>query len=280
MKILKTHRCFNGVLYYIEHPAKATGLSMAFTLYLPDARAPLPALTWLSGLTCGPENFTTKAGAYGLACDLGMVLIAPDTSPRGKNVADDSAYDLGQGAGFYVDATEEPWCQHFKMYSYITRDLQTVVAEHFPIDIKRQAISGHSMGGHGALTIGLKHPEIFKSISAFAPICAPSSVPWGQKAFQAYLGPNKKAWEAYDACHLVKKHGGKARGKILIDQGTADEYLREQLQPERFQQAAAESGQSVTVRMRGEFDHSYFFISSFIGDHLKFHRHALGTGTK
>ncbi|MBN4078898.1 S-formylglutathione hydrolase [Gammaproteobacteria bacterium AH-315-C21] len=275
MQILKTHYVFGGTLNYLQHHSAATKTSMKLSVFVPNKTGTLPTLTWLSGLTCTEDNFTTKAGAYKVAAELGMIIVAPDTSPRGDNVPNDTSYDLGQGAGFYLDATQAPWSEHFNMYSYITHDLQEFMLKHFPVNRSRQAISGHSMGGHGALTIGLKNPELFKSISAFAPIVAPSQVPWGQKAFAHYIGDNKDNWQHYDACELVKKLGGTDKTPILIDQGLADDFYETELKPELFQQACSEVGQKLTLRLQEGYDHSYFFMSSFIDDHLRFHHNNL-----
>jgi len=202
MEILKEHRLFGGTLKYVQHESTSTHTTMKLSIFIPSQTGPRPTLTWLSGLTCSEDNFTTKAGAYKVAAELGLIIVAPDTSPRGDNVANDESYDLGQGAGFYVDATEQPWSKHFNMYSYITKDLQELVNENFPAKQNKQAIFGHSMGGHGALTIGLKNLKTYKSISAFAPIVASSQVPWGQKAFTNYLGDDQTNWKNYDACQL------------------------------------------------------------------------------
>jgi len=275
MQVLKTHRLFDGTLSYVQHDSAATKTPMRLTVFVPNKTGRFPVFTWLSGLTCTEDNFTTKAGAYKLAAELGMVIVAPDTSPRGGNVPDDDAYDLGQGAGFYLDATQSPWSEHFNMNSYIVKDLQNLIVENFPIDSDRQAISGHSMGGHGALTIGLKHPELFKSISAFAPIVAPMQAPWGQKAFTNYLGKSHSNWKKYDACKLVKKYGGASHNEILIDQGLADDFYETELKPDLFQQACDEVEQKLELRLQKGYDHSYFFISSFIDDHLRFHHRNL-----
>lgn len=279
--ILNSHRCFSGSLHYCGHESDVLGCSMRFTTYLPDqSRGRLvPLLWWLSGLTCTEENFTIKAGAYAEASRLGIAIIAPDTGPRGEGVADDPAYDLGQGAGFYVDATERPWSAHFHMYSYVTRELQQEVTAEFPVDEGRQGISGHSMGGHGALVLGLRNPDIYRSISAFAPIVAPSQCPWGQKALTAYLGPNEAPWADYDACKLLESAGDRSGYPgILVDQGASDQFLEEQLKPELFEKAAQQSRQRLELRMQPGFDHSYFFVSSFIGDHLRHHMAILDGG--
>jgi len=226
-------------------------------------------LFWLSGLTCTEDNFTQKAGAQRVAAELGMILVMPDTSPRGEGVANDDAYDLGQGAGFYVDATEAPWAPHFKMYSYISEELPALIAAEFPVDTARMGISGHSMGGHGALTIGLRHPEMFRSISAFSPIVSPLNCPWGEKAMTAYLGIDREAWAAHDACALIRAKGASA--PILVDQGDADGFLKEQLKTHLLREACDAAGVAAGIRMQPGYDHSYFFIATFIEDHLRFH---------
>ncbi|MBL1294651.1 MAG: S-formylglutathione hydrolase [Thiotrichales bacterium] len=271
MEILKEHRLFGGTLKYVQHESTSTHTTMKLSIFIPSRTGPRPTLTWLSGLTCSEDNFTTKAGAYKVAAELGLIIVSPDTSPRGDNVANDKSYDLGQGAGFYVDATEKPWSKHFNMYSYITKDLQELVNENFPVNQNKQAIFGHSMGGHGALTIGLKNLKTYKSISAFAPIVASSQVPWGQKAFTNYLGDDQVNWKNYDACQLVKQHGSMNNATILIDQGLADDFYQTELKPELFEQACQETGQKLELRLHEGYDHSYFFISSFIDDHLRFH---------
>ncbi|MBU4138045.1 MAG: S-formylglutathione hydrolase, partial [Alphaproteobacteria bacterium] len=232
---------------------------------------PFPVLIWLSGLTCTEDNFTTKAGAYAAAAEHGVIIVAPDTSPRGEGVADDPAYDLGQGAGFYVDATEAPWAKHFRMESYVVGELIGLVDAEFPTT-KARSISGHSMGGHGALTLALRHPHLFRSVSAFAPISSPTRCPWGEKAFTAYLGPDRAVWEAHDAARLIETGVGEGcYDDILVDQGDADPFLVEQLKPELLVAAGAAVGQKVTLRMQPGYDHSYFFMASFIADHVAFH---------
>jgi S-formylglutathione hydrolase len=277
LETLETHRCFAGTLGIYRHVSAATGTPMRFSVYVPDGKGPFPAVIFLAGLTCTEENFTVKAGAYAHASKLGLVVVAPDTSPRGEGVADDGAYDLGQGAGFYIDATEKPWAPHFRMESYVARDLQTALRENFPVDPARQGITGHSMGGHGALTLALKHPDSFHSVSAFAPIVSPTRCPWGEKAFSAYLGPDRAEWAAHDASLLMV--GGAALGRyddILIDQGLADNFLEKELKPELFEEACQAVKQKLTLRRRPGHDHSYYFIQTFIGDHLAFHRERLG----
>ncbi|MNI39701.1 S-formylglutathione hydrolase [compost metagenome] len=228
-------------------------------------------LIWLSGLTCTEDNFTTKAGAYKAAAEHGVIIVAPDTSPRGEGVADDPAYDLGQGAGFYVDATQAPWAPHFRMESYVTGELIDLIDAQFPTT-KTRSIFGHSMGGHGALTLALRRPELFRSVSAFAPIASPTRCPWGEKAFTAYLGADRAEWAKHDAALLIE--GGAAAGAyddILVDQGEADSFLADQLKPELLQAAADKAGQGLTLRLQPGYDHSYFFMASFIDDHVAFH---------
>lgn len=276
LETVEQHRTFDGTLHVCRHASAATGTPMTFSVYVPDGGGPFPVLTWLSGLTCTHDNFTVKAGAYGVASQLKMIIAAPDTSPRGGGVADDEGYDLGQGAGFYVNATQEPWAPHFKMYDYITQDLQQAVFDHFPGDKTRQGISGHSMGGHGALTIALKNPDLFKSVSAFAPIVAPASVPWGQKALTAYLGADQKNWQLYDTTLLLNAGVGAGRfDGILVDVGTADPFLEKELKPELLEAACQNAGQKLTLRHQPGYDHSYFFITTFIADHLRFHAQRL-----
>jgi S-formylglutathione hydrolase len=272
LEILQQHRVHGGTLSYCRHDSAATGTAMKFSIFIPPGEGPHPLLLWLSGLTCTEENFTTKAGAYGAAAAAGLAVLAPDTSPRGEGVADDPAYDLGQGAGFYVDATEAPWTPHFKMESYVTRDLLAAVEAAFPLNPARRGISGHSMGGHGALTLALRHPDLFRSVSAFAPIVSPTRCPWGEKAFSAYLGEDRAAWAGHDASLLVEAGAAKgAYDDILIDQGTADSFLENQLKPHLFAEACAAAGQKLTLRMQEGYDHSYFFMASFIADHIAWH---------
>ncbi|BCW91102.1 S-formylglutathione hydrolase [Alphaproteobacteria bacterium SO-S41] len=271
LETLASHALFGGRLSVIRHASAATGMPMRFSVFVPAGKGPFPVLFCLAGLTCTEENFTVKSGIYGAAAKAGLMIVAPDTSPRGEGVADDPAYDLGQGAGFYVDATEAPWAPHFRMYSYITRDLQDAVRANFPADPARRGITGHSMGGHGALTIALKTPEMFRSVSAFAPIVSPLNCPWGEKALTAYLGPDRAAWRAHDACALIEDGAGTAFDDILIDQGLSDQFLENQLKPELIESAAAKAGRKVTVRRHAGYDHSYFFIASFTPDHVAFH---------
>lgn len=268
--------CFGGTQGVYEHISSETGTPMRFALYTPpQARdgTKLPVLWWLSGLTCTEENFTVKAGAQRLAAEHGMIVVAPDTSPRGDDVPDEESYDFGKGAGFYVDATEDPWAANYRMYSYIARELPELVLANFPARADAQAISGHSMGGHGALTVALKNPGTYKSVSAFSPIVAPSAVPWGQNALGKYLGAGEAAWASHDATRLVES--GARCPAILIDQGDADPFLTEQLKPEVFETACANAGQPLEFRMQSGYDHSYFFIATFLADHFAWHAKAL-----
>ena len=269
---------FGGTLSVHDHDSAACHGSMRFAVYTPpQARTgPVPLVWFLSGLTCNWSNVMEKSGLQRVASELGLMVVAPDTSPRGDAVADDAGYDLGQGAGFYLDATEAPWVPHFSMETYVTQELPALVAAHFPADMTRQGIMGHSMGGHGALTLNFRHPGRYAAVSAFAPIVAPSQVPWGQKALHAYLGDEGPAWGEHDACELVRRQP--TEQMILIDQGEADQFLEEQLRPELFEAACREAGQPVTVRRHPGYDHSYWFIASFIEDHLRHHARALAAG--
>ena len=281
MERISSSRSFGGEQAVWKHSSRALSCDMRFAVFTPPAerhgKGPHPTLFWLSGLTCSEDNFTVKAGAQRVAAELGLMIVAPDTSPRGDDVPDmdPKSYDFGKGAGFYLDATRDPWAKHYRMYSYVVDELPALIAKDFVGDAARTGISGHSMGGHGALTIHLKNPAKFKSCSAFSPIVAPSEVPWGKKAFSNYLGPDEKDWSAYDATRLLADQGP-SKAHILIDQGTADQFLAEQLRPEIFAQAAKKSGQKLTINMREGYDHSYFFIASFIEDHLRWHKAALG----
>jgi S-formylglutathione hydrolase len=268
--------CFGGVQGFYRHASRACAGPMRLAVYRPpQARlGRVPVLYFLAGLTCSEENFTVKAGAQRLAAELGLILVAPDTSPRNTGIADEAAdWEVGTAAGFYLDATQAPWSRFFNMYTYVSRELPELIGEHFPIDSGRQSIFGHSMGGHGALTIALKNPDRYRSVSAFSPIVAPSQVPWGHKAFSRFLGEDRAAWENYDACSLVKRRA--FPGTILIDQGDADKFLAEQLRPQLFETASRESGQALSLRMQPGYDHSYYFISTFMGDHLRHHAAAL-----
>ncbi|MEM8804093.1 MAG: S-formylglutathione hydrolase [Pseudomonadota bacterium] len=277
MEIVSETRLFGGRQITVQHDSAATGTPMRVAVFLPDVAGDCPAVVYLSGLTCTEDNVTQKAGAQRIAAELGMVFVAPDTSPRGDGVADDEAYDLGQGAGFYVNASEAPWAPHFRMYDYVTQDLMALIGAEFPVDMNRVGITGHSMGGHGALTIGLRHPELFKSISAFSPIVSPLNCPWGEKAMSAYLGNDRAIWAEHDACALIKARGW--AGEILVDQGDADGFLEEQLKTHLFEEACTEAGVSAHFRMQPGYDHSYFFIATFIEDHLR-HHHRILAGTQ
>ncbi len=274
METVATHACFGGRLLYCSHASNTTQCDMRFTIFLPPhAEAEKRPVVWhLSGLTCTEDNFTTKAGAYRVAAELGLIVIAPDTSPRGDDVADDEAYDLGQGAGFYLNATQAPWAQHYQMYDYITQELPELIFNEFSADADRQGIMGHSMGGHGALTIALKNPERFRSVSAYAPISNPVDCPWGQKAFAAYLGDDRAAWSQHDSCELMRGAGDRSGYPlILVDQGDADVFLDEQLKPDNFVAACESVGQKVELRMQPGYDHGFFFVSTFVEDHLRHH---------
>jgi S-formylglutathione hydrolase len=260
-----------------KHDSRSIGLPMRFSVFLPAQASSknVPALFYLAGLTCTEETFPIKAGAQRYAAEHGIALIAPDTSPRGADIpGEKDAWDFGAGAGFYVDATREPWAQRYRMYSYVTQDLREAVLAELPVDGAKLGIFGHSMGGHGALVLALRNPEIYRSVSAFAPIAAPSQCPWGVKAFSGYLGEDREAWKQYDASELVKQ-ASRFEGGILIDQGLADQFLKEQLHPDVFERNAREAGQDVTVRRHEGYDHGYFFISTFIGDHIAHHARVL-----
>lgn len=282
-ELISEHGCFGGLQRFYKHDSQAIGLPMKFSIFLPPQAAiekaggKVPALVYLAGLTCNEETFMTKAGAQRMAAELGLALIAPDTSPRGAGVPGESeSWDFGVGAGFYLDASEAPWSKSYRMESYITAELLPLIGKTLPVDSARIGIFGHSMGGHGALTLALRHPALFKSVSAFAPICAPSQCPWGHKAFTGYLGTDKAAWSAHDATALM---GGMTAapfpGGILIDQGLADKFLAEQLHPHLFEAACAAKGQPLTLRRHAGYDHGYYFISSFMADHLQHHARQL-----
>ncbi|GAB4227267.1 MAG: S-formylglutathione hydrolase [Kiloniellaceae bacterium] len=270
-------RCFEGTQGFYSHESETCGGTMNFAVFQPPQAkggAKVPLITYLSGLTCTEANFTEKAGAQRVAAELGVMVLAPDTSPRGAGYpGEDDAYDFGTGAGFYVDATEAPWSERYRMYSYITKELPALIAEHFPADMSHQGIMGHSMGGHGALTIHLKNPGTYRSVSAFAPIVAPSQVPWGQKALTGYLGKDEAAWQDYDACALIRKQPSDAL--LFIDQGAEDPFLEEQLKPDLLVEACEDAGQHFELRMQPDYDHSYYFIASFIEDHLRHHAKVL-----
>jgi S-formylglutathione hydrolase len=269
-------RCFGGVQGVYRHAAKTTGCDMEFAVYLPpQARSgPVPVLTWLSGLTCTWENFTVKAGAQRYAAEHGVALVAPDTSPRGLDLpGEHDDWDFGSGAGFYVDATQAPWSAHYRMYSYVVDELPALVHGRFPLDAGRQGIFGHSMGGHGALVVALRNPERFRSVSAFAPISNPMNCPWGEKALGHYLGADRETWRRYDACELLAESDW--RQPILVDQGDADSFLEVQLKPERLREACASAGVALELRLQAGYDHSYYFIASFAGEHIAHHARAL-----
>ena len=277
MEQISSAKSFNGTQAVYRHASAETKTDMEFALFLPPGQGPFPLLTFLSGLTCTWENVTTKGGFQKLAAELGLAVLAPDTSPRGEGVPDDpeGAYDLGLAAGFYLDATQAPWAENYRMESYLLKELWPQVAEAFPIDGARMGLTGHSMGGHGALTLGLKNAALFKSLSAFAPICTPVNCPWGHKILGTYLGHDQTTWLPYDTCELIKA-GNKFDGTILVDQGLDDPFLVEQLKPEVLEQTCAETGQSLEYRAQPGYDHSYYFISTFIDDHLRHHAAALG----
>lgn len=272
------HICFGGTVGFYSHTSAACNSEMRFAVFVPPQaqQSPTPILYFLSGLTCTEENFTTKAGAQQFAAKYGLMLVAPDTSPRGTGIpGEDDDWDLGTGAGFYVDATEAPWRSHYRMYSYVTEELPALIAQNFPGNPQKQGIFGHSMGGHGALICALKNPTYYQSVSAFAPIAAPMQCPWGQKAFSHYLGPNLEDWKAYDASELILTT--QLPYPILIDQGMADTFLQTQLMPDVFEAACAQVGQPLHLRRQPGYDHSYYFISTFIEDHIRYHAERLGS---
>ena len=268
---ISANKSFGGWHKQFTHSSSVLNCEMRFAVYLPpqmEQGKKVPVLYWLSGLTCTDENFMQKAGANRMAAELGMMIVAPDTSPRGDDVADDEGYDLGKGAGFYVNATQEPWSKHYQMYDYVTRELPQIIEGNFSVSVKK-AIAGHSMGGHGALMIALRNPEMFVSASAFSPIVNPMNCPWGQKAFTAYLGDDKDEWQQYDSCYLLE-HAEK-QVPMLVSQGDADQFLAEQLKTEALEAIAHEKSAPVTIERHDGYDHSYYFIASFIEQHLKFH---------
>jgi S-formylglutathione hydrolase len=277
METVSTNTAFGGTQGVYSHDSRETGTEMRFSVFVPDHAegAKLPIVWYLSGLTCTHANVTEK-GEYRRTCaELGLIFIAPDTSPRGEDVPDDEAYDFGQGAGFYVDATEAPWARHFRMRSYIETELPALIAAEFPMaDMERQSITGHSMGGHGALTIALRNPDRFRSVSAFAPIVSPLNCPWGHKALTGYIGADRPAWRDYDACALVED--GAKVSEILVDQGGADNFLDEQLKPHLLEEACTKAGVPLTLTIRPGYDHSYYFISTFMDNHLRWHAERLG----
>ena len=273
---LSSNKSFGGIQSRYKHFSTTCICEMTFSIFLPEqlatgADVKLPVLYWLSGLTCTDENFVQKAGAQRLASELGIIIVCPDTSPRGEGVPDDEegAYDFGLGAGFYVNATEEPWAKHYNMYDYVVEELPELIARNFPIDLNKQSIFGHSMGGHGALTIALKNTDKYHSVSAFAPICSPMNCPWGTKALKNYLGDDQEAWLAYDSVELVKSATRPI--PMLVDQGSDDEFLKEQLKPQLLVEACNRAGMPLGFNQREGYDHSYFFISSFLENHLRFH---------
>ncbi len=278
IETISIHECFGGKVGFYRHASDVNGCDMKFSVFIPPqaAQGPVPVLTYLAGLTCTEETFMIKSGAQRIAAELGLMLVAPDTSPRGENVPDDDAWDFAQGAGFYLDAKREPWAKNYNMYAYVTKELPGIIADHFPANMTAQGIFGHSMGGHGALTIALKNPDIYKSVSAFAPISAPTQCPWGQKAFSHYLGDDKSAWAQYDATELVKslKNAG-TRPPVLIDQGESDAFLERELYPHLLENAAREAGLALTLRRHSGYDHGYYFISTFMEDHLRHHARRL-----
>jgi S-formylglutathione hydrolase len=282
-QLLSEHACFDGVQRFYQHDSREIGLPMRFSVFLPPqaAQGPVPALVYLAGLTCNEETFMVKAGAQRLAAELGLALIAPDTSPRDAHVPGEADnWDFGVGAGFYLDATQAPWDRHYRMESYLTAELLPLLTDTLPLDAERIGIFGHSMGGHGALTLALRHSALFKSVSAFAPVCAPSQCPWGRKAFTGYLGADEAGWLAHDATALMSRlQSAPYPGGILIDQGLADKFLAEQLHPDLFEAACAKAGQALTLRRHAGYDHGYYFIATFMADHLKHHARQLSART-
>lgn len=279
LTILSEHRCFGGVQAFYRHDSTSTGLPMQFSVFHPplEKRQQVPVLFYLAGLTCTEETFMIKAGAQRCAAYYGIMLVAPDTSPRNTGIAGaDQDWDFGEGAGFYVDAVEQPWSRHFKMESYVAHELRDLVLNQFNADANRVGIFGHSMGGHGALMLALRHSELFHSVSAFAPVASPMRCPWGQKAFANYLGDNPALWSEHDASELMKKRQTPFPQGILIDQGLNDKFLHDQLMPQEFEQACRAADQPLTLRRQQGYDHSYYFIASFLGDHMAFHHENLG----
>lgn len=271
MKTISETKSHGGVQGVYAHASEATGTEMTFAVFVPPhaASAPCPVVTYLSGLTCTHANVMDKGEYRRMAAELGLVVVCPDTSPRGEGVANEEGWDMGQGAGFYLDATEAPWVPHFRMETYIRDELPRLVSENFPVNIDQHSIFGHSMGGHGALTLALKNPDLYRSASAFAPIVAPIEVPWGQKALPKYLGEDKAAWRRYDACALIED--GARFPEFLVDQGLGDSFLEAQLQPERLEAACAKAGIGLVLNRREGYDHSYYFIQTFMDDHLRYH---------
>ena len=280
LTLLSEHACFGGVQRFYQHDSREIGLPMRFSVYLPPQAAlgPVPAVLYLAGLTCNEETFMVKAGAQARAAELGLALISPDTSPRGAGVPGEAeSWDFGVGAAFYLDATQAPWAKHYRMESYITAELLPLLVQTLPLDGERLGIFGHSMGGHGALTLALRHPGLFKSLSAFAPICAPTQCAWGRKAFTGYLGPDESEWQRFDASVLMRQSVSVPYpGGILIDQGLGDKFLADQLNPALFEAACSTVGQPLTLRRHDRYDHGYYFIATFMRDHLAHHATALG----
>ena len=281
IETLNETACFGGRIGFYRHASECNDCDMQFSVFVPPqaAHGNVPVLTFLSGLTCTEENFMVKSGAQRVAAELGLMLVSPDTSPRGADVPDDpdDDYDFGLGAGFYLNATAEPWSRHYHMYDYVTQELPAVVFNNFSGDAERHGLTGHSMGGHGALTIGLRNPDLYRSLSAFAPICTTLHSPWGRKALGYYLGGDTTSWHEYDACEVARSVSDPtAYDKILVDQGADDPYREEQLQPERLQQACAESGLPLALRVHDGYDHGYYFIATFIEEHLRHHAKRLG----
>ena len=266
---LEAHKSFGGTQFVYRHRSTSTGTDMVFAVFIPPQPGPRPWLTYLSGLTCTHANVMDKGEYRRLAAELGLIIVCPDTSPRGDGVPDDPAYDFGQGASFYVDATEAPWRSHFRMYTYITRELPALIAAHCPVDPSRQGIFGHSMGGHGALTLALREPQLYRSVSAFAPIMAPAQVPWGRKALGFYLGPDETVWRAHDAVALIE--AGWRVPDILVDVGTDDPFLARELKPDLLEAACAKAGQPLRLNRREGYDHSYLFVATFMDNHLRWH---------
>ncbi|HET8701663.1 MAG TPA: S-formylglutathione hydrolase [Nitrococcus sp.] len=280
MELIERHRCFGGQVEFYRHQSTVCDTTMRFSIFLPPQarRAKVPILYWLSGLTCTEENFMVKSGAQRYAAEHGIMLVVPDTSPRGLNLpGEDDDYDFGSSAGFYVNATQPPWSAHYRMYDYVVDELPALIADAFPGDTQRTGIFGHSMGGHGALMVALRNPERYRSVSAFAPICAPTLSPWGKKAFTGYLGSDERPWREYDTHYLVQTTA--SRLPLLVDQGTADQYITEQLMPWALEEACREADYPLTLRFQAGYDHSYYFIGTFMRDHLAHHASALSAAT-
>ena len=272
LEFLSENESHGGRQLVVQHASASTSTDMTFSIFLPPQAAGgkrLPVIWYLSGLTCTHSNVTEKGEYRAICSELGLIFVAPDTSPRGENVPDSESYDFGKGAGFYVDATNEPWSRNFKMWSYLSEELPSLIVGEFPVDGYRQGITGHSMGGHGALTLGLRNPDRFRSVSAFAPIVAPSQVPWGQKALAGYLGDEERAWRRHDAVALIED--GARLPELLVDVGTADQFLKQELRPDLLERACADAGIALTLRLQPGYDHSYYFISTFMADHLRWH---------